>query len=262
MTYNDIVASWQSRNINTVADIDTYLSDYRILFAYNSNRIEGAGVSLHDTREIFENGKVVNYTGDVRNLFETENQKVCYEFLKKKIVKREALTSKLILEIHEILMHGCYDEARWSEGERPGTYKRHMYGVGLSAGLEPQDVPDEIEYICGELQSAPLVPGTSGSEKTLTAAAYFHCNFEYIHPFADGNGRTGRTIMNYFLMTHDMPPAVIFDEDKKLYYEALAVFDETEKLDGFVSFLKDETVKTWTAHRHLPSGKKKTFICL
>ena len=68
--------------------------------------------------------------------------------------------------------------------------------------------------------------------------------------------------MNYFLMIHDLPPTVIFDEDKKLYYEALSIFDETEKLDGFVSLLKDQTVKTWTAHRHLPSGRKKTFICL
>lgn len=99
-------------------------------------------------------------------------------------------------------------------------------------------------------------------KKILTAAAYFHCNFEYIHPFADGNGRTGRTLTNYFLMIHDLPPMVIFDEDKKLYYEALGIFDETEKLDGFVSLLKDQTVKTWTAHRHLPSGRKKTFICL
>lgn len=68
--------------------------------------------------------------------------------------------------------------------------------------------------------------------------------------------------MNYILMTHGLPPAVIYEEDKKLYYEALAVFDESEKLDGFVSFLKDETVKTWTASRHLPSGKQKVFIRL
>ena len=258
MTYEDIATEWQKKKIKTVSDLDTYLSDYRILFAYNSNRIEGAGVSLHDTREIFENGKVINYTGDVRSLFETENQKVCYDFLKRKIVKREPVSGKLILDTQERLMHGCYDESRWSEGERPGKYKKHLYGVGLSAGLEPEDVSDEIDYICNELSDID----TDDIEKTLTAAAYFHCNFEYIHPFADGNGRTGRTLMNYFLMIHDLPPTVIFDEDKKLYYEALSIFDETEKLDGFVSLLKDQTVKTWTAHRHLPSGRKKTFICL
>lgn len=80
---------------------------------------------------------------------------------------------------------------------------------------------------------------------------------------ADGNGRTGRTILNYFLMLHDIPPAIIFDEDKKLYYEALAVFDETEKIDGFISFMKDEIIKTWYREkRTLSSGKKKMIICL
>ena len=134
-----------------------------------------------------------------------------------------------------------------------------MYGsIARHQLLRLEDVSDEIDYICNELSGID----TDDIEKTLTAAAYFHCNFEYIHPFADGNGRTGRTLMNYFLMIHDLPPTVIFDEDKKLYYEALSIFDETEKLDGFVSLLKDQTVKTWTAHRHLPSGRKKTFICL
>ena len=85
MKYEDIVSAWHAKNIETVADLDTVLSDYRVMFAYHSNQIEGAGVSLHQTREIFENGKVVGYTGDLRAIFETENQKVCYEFLKDKI---------------------------------------------------------------------------------------------------------------------------------------------------------------------------------
>lgn len=44
---------------------------------------------MHQTREIFENGKVTNYTGELRHLFETQNQKVCYEWLKSKIVKQQ-----------------------------------------------------------------------------------------------------------------------------------------------------------------------------
>lgn len=259
MTFNQIIESWRSRRIYTEADIDTALADYRVLFAYHSNTIEGAGVDLHQTREIFENGRVIDYTGDLRSLFEAQNQKVCYDWLLPKLAAKEELTSDIILGVHERLLHGCFDEHRWEEGERPGEWKKHLYGVGLSAGLEPADVPEEMDYIVS--QAMAMTDETP--EKVLTTAAWLHCNFEYIHPFADGNGRAGRTVMNYYLMLRDMPPVIIFEEDRKLYYEALAVFDASEKVDGMTAFLKDEMVKTWSAERRSPAtGKKKRMLLL
>lgn len=55
---------------------------------------------------------------------------------------------------------------------------------------------------------------------------------------------------------------ILFDEDKETYYLALAVFDQTEKLDGFVGFLKEQTVKTWVKESPLRSKKTKKIICL
>ena len=51
--------------------------------------------------------------------------------------------------------------------------------------------------------------------------------------------------MNYYLMLHRYPPTVIFDEDKETYYLALTVFDKAEELNGFIDFIREETVKTW-----------------
>lgn len=255
--YQNIVNKWRSKPLQTEADLDLLLSNYRILYAYHSNKIEDAGLSMHQTREIFENGKVINYTGDIRALFETQNQKECYHFLKPFILQKEPLTPDFICNVHKILNYGCYDESRWAKGERPGIYKKNYYGVGSDAGVLPEDVPAEIQFLCDEMK-------TFSSEKpdsVLTAGAWLHCNFENIHPFADGNGRTGRTLMNYFLMIHDLPPTIIFDEDKETYYLALTVFDKTEKLDGFVTFLKEQTIKTWTKNpgRHRIHS---SFICL
>ena len=56
--------------------------------------------------------------------------------------------------------------------------------------------------------------------------AYLHARFEFIHPFADGNGRVGRTPMNYYLMTHNHPPLIVHDEDKRMYCECLQKCDE------------------------------------
>lgn len=256
--YEDVVRQWKARKIGTVHALDAVLADYRILFAYHSNRIEGAGVSLHETREIFENGKVINYTGDLRALFETENQKVCYDFLKEKIISHEQVTEQLILDVHEKLCHGCYDEARWSEGERPGTYKKHFYGVSTDVGVPPEDVPEEMNFLCGQISDMLPPDRPASDEAVLTAAAYFHCNFESIHPFADGNGRVGRTMLNYILVSNGLPPAVLFEEDKMLYYEALTVFDHTEKLDGFIAYVREQTVKTWVRR----SRKGRTFIAI
>ena len=174
------------------------------------------------------------------------------------IINKTPMTPDFVKEVHRMLTYGCYDESRWANGERPGEYKKHYYGVGDSAGVLPEDVPEEMEYLCDELcKNAYQTP-----DDILTAAAFFHCNFESIHPFADGNGRVGRTCMNYFLMCCDIPPVVVFEEDKELYYMSLSVFDKTEKLDGFVMFLKEEMVKTWERPSPGKKTKGKRMICL
>ena len=258
--FNQIVAAWKKRNINSVEALDAALSNYRILFAYHSNRIENAGLSVHQTREIFENGKVINYTGDLRTLFETSNQKECYDFLREYIVKKVPVTPELICQVHGILTHGCYNESRWNQGERPGEYKKHYYGVGDDAGAAPEDVEEEIQALCGELQEAEAK--ADSYENILSIAAYFHLSFENIHAFADGNGRVGRTLMNYILIMHGMPPVIIYDEDRETYYMSLAVFDKTGQIDGFVRFMKEECEKTWIKETPVRSRHKGKMICL
>jgi Fic family protein len=62
------------------------------------------------------------------------------------------------------------------------------------------------------MREISIVPETG----ILTAASYFLLKFESIHPFADGNGRTGRTLMNYYLMINGLPPTILYEEDKKM----------------------------------------------
>ena len=239
--YIKLLNEWQC--VITVADLEQKLQNFRILFAYHSNKIENPDTTYHNTREIFENGKVISYTGDLRTIYEIKNQKECYEFLREKIIHREPITVALIKKIHKILMEGCYDENRYQKGERPGEFKKGDYVTGDGVGLLPSDVPEEMEFLCKEIN------GNYSGNAVLTAASYFHLNFESIHPFADGNGRVGRTLMNYFLMIHQHPPAIFYEEDKEVYYMALATFDKTENIDGFRKFLEEQTIKTWAEKR-------------
>jgi len=237
MRYSDLLKQWKSKNINTVDELDTALNNFRILFAYNSNVIENPQTTYHDTREIFENGKVINYTGDLRTIFEIKNQKECYDYLRDLIIEKHPLDKELILAVHKKLMRGCYDETRYGKGEIPGEYKKHDYITGDNVGSDPQYVEDDINKLCDEMNN---VKGDN-----LIKAAYFHLNFESIHPFADGNGRVGRTLMNYYLMTNDYPPTIIYNEDKDTYYMGLTVFDKTGDITGFKKFIEEESVKTW-----------------
>lgn len=238
--YAQIVRLWQQYAIRTEADIDLRLDSFRVLFAYHSGKIENPEISYHDTREIFENGRVVNFTGSPRTIFEQRNQKLCYDFLKPRIIARKPITIALIKETHAILTAGTYDETRYiQQGERPGAFKKHDYVTGMEeVGSLPEDVEHDMQELLATLQEL-------AGKDPLKTATYFHVRFEYIHPFADGNGRVGRTLLNYLLMTRDHPPLIVYDEDKRDYYAALEQYDRNEDYQPMYAFLKKETIRTW-----------------
>lgn len=238
--YEDTVSLWQSYAIANASDLDKYLDNFRIIFAYNSGKIENPGVSYHDTREIFENGKVTGYTGDTRAIFEQQNQKLCYEFLREKIIAKEPISVELIREIHRVLTSGTYDERRYVEnGERPGEFKKHDYVTGI------HEVGSPVETVATDMQELVDEINAYSGTQYLRVGAYLHARFESIHPFADGNGRVGRTLLNYYFMINNQPPLVVYNEDKGLYYACLNKYDEQEALDSLEEFLKYEVEKTW-----------------
>ncbi len=240
----DIIKLWKSYAIDTVAALEKYLHSFHILFAFNSGKIENPEITYSDTREIFENGKVLSFSGNPRTIFELQNQKLCYDFLKDKIIIKEQVSVKLIKEIHEALTAGTYDSQRFiANEERPGEFKKHDYVVGIhEVGSKAEDVEKEIGDLVEEINDYK-------GEDLLKAATYLHVKFLYIHPFADGNGRVGRTLMNYYLMINNHPPLIVYDEDKRFYYGALEKFDETEDLDSLYEFFKYQIEKTWEKRR-------------
>ncbi|MCD8011694.1 MAG: Fic family protein [Lachnospiraceae bacterium] len=237
--YERALALWRRKEITTEAELAEALSGQGIAYAYHSGKIENERVTWNDTREIFEHDGVTSYTGDLRTLFEIRNAKEAQEFFLASFGQRRPVDEAFIKELQRLLTQNTYDTRRYQLGERPGEYKKHDFVTGREEiGAPWEDVAEEMAELLEELQELP-------EGKILTAAAYFHVKFENIHPFADGNGRTGRLAMNYLLVLHGHPPITIHEEDRRAYYEALEAWDREQALSVMCSFLKEQTVKTW-----------------
>lgn len=243
ITYEDCVNWWISRLTFTNNDYNEILDNFRIIFTQSSNAIENIILPYHTTRDIYEN-KTIPTGCKATDVFAVRNQKLLFVQMIKDINDNIPITSDLIKSYHNILLAGCYDDERWSKGEKPGEYKIGDYGVGLTeVGSLPEDVSKDLDTLLDEFDSLEL---NTISDK-LKAVAYFHLMFENIHPFADGNGRIGRAIMAYMLMSYGLPPTAIHSEDKETYYMALEVFDQSGQIDGFIQFIKEQTIKTWNS---------------
>jgi len=237
--YEKAVELWRRKGIQTDAELAEALNGHSIAFAFHSGKIENDHVTYHDTREIFEHDGVTSYTGDLRTLFEIRNAKEANELFLCAFRDKRPLDEAFIRELQLQLTHGTYDTRRWQLGERPGEYKRRDYVTGRGeVGAAPEDVSEEMAELLEELQDID-------PKDVLTAAAYFHAKFENIHPFADGNGRTGRLAMNYLLILHGHPPIIIHEEDRQSYFEALEAWDTKQDLAPLRAFLQAQTEKTW-----------------
>ena len=237
--YEKAVRLWQRRSITNDAELAEALNSHSIAFAFHSGKLENDRITYHDTREIFEHDGVTYYTGDLRTLFEIRNAKDAYELFLISFSEKRPISESLVKAFQYKLTQNTHDTRRYQLGERPGEYKLHDYVTGKEEiGAAPEDVAEEMSELLAELQDI-------SDDTILTAAAYFHAKFENIHPFADGNGRTGRLIMNYLLVLHRHPPIVIHEEDRRSYFEALEAWDSAQDLRPLVVFLKDQTEKTW-----------------
>ena len=237
--YEKALALWQSKHIHTDAELAEALNGHSISFAYHSGHLENERITYNDTREIFDHDGVTSYTGDLRTLFEIRNAKDANELFLQAFRDRLPLNEELVKEFQKRLTLNTYDTRRYQLGERPGEYKKHDYVTGRNEiGAVPGDVAEEMRELLDELHDIP-------ADRLLRAAAYYHVKLENIHPFADGNGRTGRITMNYFLVLNGHPPITIHQEDRKEYYAALEAWDERQELQPMEAFLRDQTVKTW-----------------
>lgn len=179
---------------------------FLLKLTYNSNRIEGSTLTEPDTAAIlFDNVALPNKT--LAEQLEAKNHQTALNFLFGHVASGGRLTEELILKLHSILMSGIKPDA--------GLYRRHgvrILGVDLPTANYLK-VPDLIPEI--------IVEADNRTPDIVALCAKIHSRFEQVHPFSDGNGRIGRLLMTAMLLKANFAPAIIKQEQKRLYYTCL-----------------------------------------
>lgn len=205
-----------------------YFEDILVRLAHHSAGIEGNTISLPATVSIIVNGTLPISSGvTVREFYEIENHKQAFEHMINHLTNGDKLSIDIIKEIHSDLTDRLqYDKGQFKKNENL------ILGAEFQTA-SPAETPMLISQLVDNLNYR--LEHAKEKEDKLKAILDTHIQFERIHPFSDGNGRTGRMIMNYSLLQEWFPPLIIEKETKAQYIKVLA----TQDVEGFFQFAKE-----------------------
>ena len=186
--------------------------DFITFYAYNTNAIEGNTFTLRDTDLLLNKG-ITPKGKTLREINDHLNAKEAFNFFLKVLPK---MNHDTIIEIHSMLMKNI--------DIRVGSYRTQNVRV-FGATFESSPV----EYV--KIDMGLLLKWYRKNKARihpLMLAAVFHHKFEKIHPFFDGNGRTGRMLANAILLQNHFPPVIVADAQRKRDYSALASADNAD----------------------------------
>lgn len=196
----------------------------QIIFAYNTNHIEGSKLTEDQTRYIYETNTLLTEKDSITNLddvLETANHFKLVDYMLN--VAEKKLTEKIIKEFHKILKEGTSDSRK--DWFAVGDYKKLPNEVGGLKTTDPKNVERDMKKLLEWYESLKQV--------TINEIIEFHAKFEKIHPFQDGNGRVGRIIAFKECLKNNIVPFIILDKDKLFYYRGLNQY-QTNKEKGYL----------------------------
>ena len=199
------------------------------LLAYNSNRIEGSTLTYNQTASIFNTGSISTDDEVIRtkDIEEMNGHFAMFNNMLK--TYNDILTEDLIKSYHYDLKIGVFEDK--ANGYLVGEYKNRGNRVSDIKTASVSDVPNLMKELLNKYNNK--------NEINIRDIALFHANYESIHPFQDGNGRTGRIIMFKECLKNNIFPFIIEDSKKGEYYRVLNNAQKGE-LEGLVAFIEKE----------------------
>lgn len=191
----------------TEGEVARLNEEFIVEYIYNSNAIEGNTLTLRETDMVLR-GLTIDKK-PLKDHLEAVGHKEAFEFVSELVKDNIQMSERIIKKIHYLVLADKKDDR--------GVYRRVPVRImgAQNEPVQPYLIQPKIEQL--------MVDFAESTEHIVTKLARFHIEFESIHPFIDGNGRTGRLLVNLELMKASFPPIDIKFTDRILYYNA---FDE------------------------------------
>jgi Fic family protein len=233
--YESLLKEYRSFIIDRFDKQDFF--DYNeILFSAHSCGIEGNSFSVDDTRDLKEKdlGKML-YGKTLYEAFEILDHFKACEYLFNML--DEPLSENLLKETHRLLTEHTL---RYRiKGSAPGEYTDTDMAAGDTIFGDHRvlvaHVPRLLEVTQKEIEKGAIHP--------VVLSAKFHCFFEYLHPFRDGNGRMGRLFSNFILLKLNQPMVIITREQKDAYIKALKLYRKERTDEYIISFFFNTAIE-------------------
>jgi len=198
-----------------------YLEDLITRSTYHSNAIEGSTLTYAETYAILYNDNSFKIGAkEPREIYEAINHKSALELVFKNLKDNDGFDERFIKKLNETINKNIKD----TEGYR----KVQVFINGT------EYIPPEAERV-PNLMNYYVYNYNHDEQDIFMKIAKYHIEFERIHPFEDGNGRTGRLLINYELLKNNLPSVVISKDDRVKYFEFLRNNDGT----ALAQWLKD-----------------------
>lgn len=222
----------------TEGEIERLGEQFIVEYTYNSNAIEGNTLTLRETDMVLK-GLTVDQK-PLKDHMEAVGHKEAFEFVSELTKNAVLLSESIIKQIHYLVLADKKDDR--------GVYRRVPVRI-MGANNEPVQ-----PYLIEPKMEQLMADFAENREHIVTKLARFHLEFESIHPFIDGNGRTGRLLVNFEFMKAGFPPIDIKFTDRIAYYKAFDEYHEkhsisameklfagyvNERLDMYLNILQD-----------------------
>lgn len=192
----------------TQGELERLNEEFTVEYTYNSNAIEGNTLTLRET-DLVLRGLTVDRK-PLKDHMEAVGHKEAFDYVRELVQENAPLSERVIKQIHYLVLADKKDDR--------GVYRRipvHILGAAHEP-VQPWLVEPKMERL--------LLDYAGSREHPVTKLARFHIEFEGIHPFIDGNGRTGRLLVNLELMKAGYPPIDVKFTDRIAYYHAFDAY--------------------------------------
>lgn len=205
----------------TEGELERLNEEFTVEYTYNSNAIEGNTLTLRET-DLVLRGLTIDRK-PLKDHMEAVGHKEAFNYICELVQEKSPLSEKVIKQVHFLVLA--------DKRQDRGVYRRVPVRI-LGAQHEPVQ-----PYLIQPKMEELLFDYGADQSHIVTKLARFHIEFERIHPFIDGNGRTGRLLVNLELMKAGYPPIDIKFKDRLAYYQAFDDYHATHSVSAMEKLL-------------------------